>query len=309
MNKVSLAAPLHSWTCTFENFKAIVQSQALPDTSWNYGDRKKLLEQYLQDCITFDEDNFREGYKEYQSIALANQEYLESHKSNFTRATWTDVFCELENVYIIEFIGFDATDAGWPKQLPDPHKCAIQPFSHSDQDEQRRVIAAPVGDALFELGIESLAEAEVCLQSLHIDCAMTGHFGWENITGWEKLDLSSLQDFDFNPWASSYYCCGEDVEPPETHEVIAASAADAITNIMKKYKDSLESFTYGDRPPMIWPGTQVIELPNLKMLSLECGYIEAENLQRVRIETPLVFILILPFTLQAYNKFCLHQIF
>lgn len=51
VNKVILAAPAHSWTCTFEIFKALVQSQALPDSRYYYDDLKKILEQYLQDCI------------------------------------------------------------------------------------------------------------------------------------------------------------------------------------------------------------------------------------------------------------------
>ena len=286
MNKVDLAAPLHSWTCTLENFKAIVKFQANPIFDANLDEQKASAEEYWQKWDIFEEDDFRNGYEDYRIIALANQEYLENRKSGFTRETWTNVFWLLRNIKSIGFKDFHAAYAGFHNQTPDLNKRTIQSFACFSTGEEHKTIAASIGDALFETGIESLAEADLCIQSLEIHCAMTGHFGWENITGWGKLDLSSLQHFHFDPWVTSYRCCGEDEEPSEGQDAIAIRASDAITSIMKKCKDRLAEFYYsGEFCPMIWPGAQVIPLSNLKSLSLEYGYIEAKNLQQVRIDT------------------------
>ena len=252
--------------------------------------------------IIFEEDDFQNGYKDYRNLALANQEYLGNRKSSFTRATLTDAFRVLKNIDSIIFLGFEATYHSFVysfvKQVPEPFKCSIQPYKGYENDERRRVIAAPVGDALFEIGIDSLAKTEVCVQSLKIKCAMTGHFGWKNITGWEKLDLSRLQTLKFDPWTTSQPSYSiSDRGTSYYEDAIAVRASDAITEVMKKCKNSLEVFTYGRYSPMIWPGAQVIPLPNLKKLSLENGYLEPKNTQRVCIPELLVYILILSFLL------------
>ena len=217
---------------------------------------------------------------------MANQEYLGNRQSSFTKATLTDVFRVLKNIDSIDFLGFEATYhlSVYPfvKQVLEPFNCSIQPYKgYWLDDERRRVVAAPVGDALFEIGIESLAQSEVYVQSLKINCAMAGYFGWENITGWEKLGLSRLQTLEFDPWITSELSWGDERKPSNYEDDIALRASDAITEIMKKCKNSLEIFTYGTYSPMIWPGAQVISLPNLKTLSLENGYLELKNTQRV----------------------------
>ena len=274
VTEVNLVTPLQSWTCTLQNFKAAV---------------------YLQDpelCESFEEADFRDGYKYYRNKALANQEYLRNHKSKFTRATWTDAFRLLNNMHSIRFLDFPNTRPSLIKHLPDPLRCTIQPPWCDISDAERRMIAAPLGDALFEIGIESLTESDVCVETLGINCPMTGLFGWENFTNWEKFDLSSLRDFEFDPLATSCPSYGADGGLPEDEIAIAARASDAISSVMKKCKDSLEIFKYRSYCPKIWPGDQVIPLPNLKELSIESGYLEPKNAQRVRISALLLSILI-----------------
>lgn len=271
---VNLVTPLHSWTCTLQNFKSIVHSQD-PEL-----------------CESFEEADFRDGYKYYRNKALANQEYLRNQKSSFTRATWTNAFRLLNNMHSIRFLDFPNTRPSLIKHLPDPLRCTIQPPWYYMSDVVRRMNAAPLGDALFELGMDSLTESDVCVETLGISCPMTGLFGWENFTNWEKFDLSSLRDFEFDPLATSFPSYGADGGLPKGEIAIAARASDAISSVMKKCKDSLEIFKYGSYCPKIWPGDQVIPLPNLKELSIENGYLEPKNAHRVRISAPLLSILI-----------------
>ncbi|KAL8792213.1 MAG: hypothetical protein Q9195_005169 [Heterodermia aff. obscurata] len=280
---VDLVAPLHSWTCKLADFKAIVHEQALCDHRNTLFRNRASTEQISEDnhlIEFFEENDFRDGYEHYRNKALANQESLRNHKSSFTKATLADAFRKLKIIYSINFYSFERSNTALAKQLIGPRKCAVQLEDHYMEEQRRRIIAGPVGDAVFEVGIESLAEADVCVQSLEIYCAMTDYFGWENIPSWAKLDLSSLQSLDFDPWVISDYSMGEFTGLPAAEYAFAISASDAIANLMRKCKDSLETFKYGHNSPKTWPGALVIPLPNLKELSLVGGYLEPKNAQR-----------------------------
>ena len=212
---------------------------------------------------------------DYHNKALVNQEYLKNDKTSVTKVFWTKAFRALKNIHSIGFIRCTEID----ESSLDLHNCAIRPWIGGTECQ---ATAAAVGDALFEIGIESLAEAEVSVHFLKITCAMTGHFGWENIKGWEKLDLSNLHTLDFNPWTQYLPCMSGRGKPSDFQCAIAARATDALTGVFKKCKDSLEIFTYGKKCPMVWPGAQAVSLSNLKKLSLKFGYLEPRNMQRVR---------------------------
>ena len=246
--------------------------------------RRACIQQYRKDCRPFGEDDFQDGYKNYRVKALTNQEYLQGRKSSFTREVWTGAFRAFKDLYFVNFVDHQDTYNRLRKGLLDQSKCAIDLSYHNCEDEKSRSAAAPVGDALFEIGIESLAEADVGICSLMIYCAMTSQSIWENITGWEKLDLCNLHSFVFSPWLSSHTSWDEDgTKLREGEGVRAVWAADAIAAVMKKSQDSLESFAYGPYASMVRPDTQVIPLPSLRELDMEEGMLQLENLGRVRL--------------------------
>lgn len=118
-----------------------------------------------------------------------------------------------------------------------------------------------LGDALFVAAIGSLSKADAKPHELIVDCVMTGHFGWETLPGWLQLDLTQLHSFRFQPAVD--FCRIRD------DEFIAPRAANAIAAVLRKCKDSLQELTYKRDCSLQWPGSEIINLPELRCLVLD----------------------------------------
>ena len=288
MKTVTFVAPPKCWTLTSEGFREVVLAQAIQkhacenqiwdgDGSYAFEDdgHRKFIEWHWNGKFPLSDDQIRVGFEKYRDDALAAKDLLLGDE---LRAAWTSTLRALPNVHNLRFMSVDYDERGG-SHLPVQPGCIVRPHHHdrSHRDETCRRVAAPVGDALFSAGIACLADANVKVQSLDVACAMTSPFGWDNLPGWEKLNLSQMQTFTFQPQVQSI---GEDFNIfGRSEDVIAERAADAVAAVLKKCGNSLEKFRYDNSCPMQWPGDQVIRLPRLKHLSLDSGSIRPRHLR------------------------------
>lgn len=146
--------------------------------------------------------------------------------------------------------------------------------------------AAPLGDALFAAGIFCLAKANVEVRELKVACVLTEKFGWETLPGWDNLNLSRMEVFKFLPlvrrWVP-YYHLDLILQPVE-------AAPRAVTTVLKKCGNSLETFSCKGWCPMSWPGDEVIKLPSLTWLSIGMGPIRPRELGACMNEMPYLGI-------------------
>lgn len=54
-----------------------------------------------------------------------------------------------------------------------------------------------VGDAVFAAGTACLSEAGIQVEALKIECVMTSAFGWDELSGWKSLNLTSMRSLTF----------------------------------------------------------------------------------------------------------------
>lgn len=279
---ITFVAPPKCWPLTFEGFREMVLAQAIQKYAsdphnWNgmgsyasYNDgHQRFIKQQWNGKFPLPNDQIRVGFEKYHDDALAAKDVLFGEE---LRATWTNALRTLPNVHNLRFTSPEYDEFGH-SHLPVQPDCVIRPHRH-DQSHRHETcwrVAAPVGDALFAVGIACLAEANVKGQSLDVACAMTGQFGWETLSGWEKLDLSHVQTFTFQPQVQS---TDEDLG-----DLIAERAADTVAVVLKKCGGSLEKFTYENVGHMQWPGDEVINLPKLRDLTLGGGSIRPGNLR------------------------------
>lgn len=285
---VTFVAPPKCWTLTFEGFREVVLAQAIQkhaaenkiwdgDGSYAFEDdgHRKFIERHWNGKLPLSDDELRVGYAKYRDDALAARDVL---LGDGLRAAWTRTLRALPNVHSSRFMSVDYDENGG-SHLPMQPDCIIRPHRHDQihRDETCRRVAAPVGNAVFAAGIACLADAKVKVQSLDVACAMTSRFEWESLPGWEKLNLSQMQTFTFQPQVQSI---GEDLDIlGRSEDVVAERAADAVAAVLKKCGDSLEKLRYQNSCPMQWPGGQVIRLPKLKHLSLDSGSIRPRHLK------------------------------
>lgn len=287
MKTVTFVAPPNGWTLTLEGFTEVVLAQAIQKhasdhqiwagfDSYAFEDdgHQRFIEQHWNGKCPLSNDQIRVGFEKYHDDALAAKDLLLSEE---LRAAWTSALRALQNVHIFRFTSVKY-DGSFGLHLPVQPDCIVRPHRHdvNHRDETCRRIAAPVGDTLFAAGIACLAEANVKAQNLDVACAMTGQFGWETLPGWEKLDLSQMQTFKFQPQVQSI---GENLDTFGGEEAVAERAADTVAAVLKKCEDSLEMFSYENSCPMQWPGDEVIHLPRLRDLSLGSGCIRSRNLR------------------------------
>ncbi len=291
---VEFVTPYQHWDFTYESFKEVILSQTIRkyaydhkiwDGTGSFTDQKDGYQQFIQEHwdgrIPLFEDRIREGFEEFRNSALDSKDLLLGEGVEKRKKVWTSTLRALPNIHSVSFRDYGLGTSDFSKDWP--YTIRSHPHDRSHQEEICQSSIAPVGDAIFAAGIASLAKAaNVKPQSLTVASAMTGHFGWEAIHGWDKLDLSKLRTFIFQPKVN------EDLNGSGGSEAVAGRAADAVAAILKKGGPSIESFTYDSslRCPMQWPGEEVVQLPNLKFLKLNGGSIWPRNMKAWFAEMP-----------------------
>ncbi|KAI9716666.1 MAG: hypothetical protein M1812_005204 [Candelaria pacifica] len=199
-----------------------------------------------------------------------------------TRTIWTNTLKTLPNIGDIIF---------WDGIVDESGQFELAPINLS----KKQLNSAPaIGDALFATSVACLADTNQRIKSLDISCHMTGKLGFNMLPGWTAFDLSHLQDLWFAPRTQS-----SEAQPTTSEEdnTIAERSAEAIMAILLKCKDKLESF-YISRATQC-PGEEVLDLPELRELMFNCGYIRPRNLEawmarmpsidRLQFESTLVY--------------------
>lgn len=290
---VTLVAPPESWALTFEGFREVIVDQAVRKHASDHGifngsnyhrgeeANQRYIERYWEGKFPIPDDQIRPGFDKYHKDALAAKELLCGNKLG---SAWANALRPLQAVYTLRFKSYE------PVTYEDPLR--VQPDSvarchHHDKKYQfnaRGQIAAPVGDALFAAGVVCLADANLKPKQLDVDCNMTGLFGWGTLPKWEDLDLSQIQIFNFQPELQ----LDEYLDAIGGEDTAAERAAEAIAAVLKKCKNNLQKFKYGSSEYMQWPGDEVIELPNLRFLSLGSDCIRSQNLKSWMAKMPLL---------------------
>ena len=197
----------------------------------------------------------------YHDDALGSMDLMQGE---YLRLAWTKTLRTLPVDLQLQFVTSGHNHSSYSKG---PHYHEV---GHGDETCESAI--APIGDALFAAAIACLAEAGVRARTLDVNCAITSHFQWEALPGWETCDFSRVRSFKFQPRVQERCLFGQ------LDTLITKRAADAAAAVLKKCKDSLEEFHYANECPTLWPGHEVISLPKLKKLSLGDGYIRPRNL-------------------------------
>lgn len=142
-----------------------------------------------------------------------------------------------------------------------------------------------LGDALFAAVTRSLSEANLRPHEFSVDCVMTGDFGWETLRGWQHLDLSLLQSFHFQPAVSFF---NEDFNEIEWEGNVSTRAANAIAAVLRKCEDSLQELSCEGDCPLQWPGSEIVNLPELRCLVLQGCRIRPLKLGKWMARMPLL---------------------
>lgn len=294
MKTVTLVAPSQSWALTFEGFREVIIDQAVQrhasdhgiwnGSSYHRGEEanQKYIERYWEGKFPIPDDQIQAGFEKYHKDALAAKELLYSTK---LRSTWANAFRHLQAVYRLRFKSYDPVTYQDPLRVQPDSVARCHYNGKNYQFDTRGRIAAPVGDALFAAGVACLADANVKLKQLDVDCDMTGIFGWGTLPKWEDLDLSQIQIFNFQP---EFKSDKEYLDAFGGEDTTAERAAEAIATVLKKCKNDLQKFKYGYSGYMQWPGDEVIELPNLRFLSLGNDCIRSQNLKSWMAKMPLL---------------------
>ena len=189
-------------------------------------------------------------------------------------AAWTTVLRALTHVHKwhISTILKEPYNCRWPLGLM---LVVAHPVRGHGRRYQCHTYDEDLGDAVFAAATRSLSEANVRPHELVAGHVTTGHFGWETLPGWQRLDLSHLQSFCFQPVASFY---NENQGELEWEESISPRAANAIAAVLRKCSKSLQELTCKGDCPLQWPGSEIISLPALRSLIFERVYIRPRNL-------------------------------
>ena len=292
VKKVAFIAPPNSCILTYEDFRELVVAQTIQkygsdhqiqeynSCSYNnYGGDRKYSEQHLNGDFPLSDKQIRQKFDKYHKDGLVAKDLLQGED---LRAVWTTALRAIPNRLHLRFVTVKY-DASRCSRMPVQQNCIVRPYYHDIENEDKTYmgVTAPLSDALFAAAIACLAKADVKARKLTVACAVTGHFQWEALPGWEACDFSQVQSFKFLPQASPI---SQDwIKLREGKDEIAERAADAIAAVLKKCNNSLEKLLlYQNNYPMQWPGDEVISLPKLKKLSYTSGtldYIRPRNLK------------------------------
>ena len=289
VSEVTFVAPLNSWTLTYDGFKEVVVAQAvqkyahdhlkLPQGYYCSEDdgHREFIEKHWGGKFPLSDEQIRDGFVRYHDDALIAKDLLQGEG---LRVAWTKTLRALPTDLRLRFVTFEYDEYWSSQHLPVQPDCIIRPHRHegTHHEETCERATAPIGDALFAAAIACIGKAGVKARALDVECAMTGHFQWEALPGWEKCDFSRVQSFKFQPRVQKIPGNPNQWEQVET--LITKQAADATAAVLKKCSNSIEEFHYEAYScPMRWPGHEVIPLPKLKKLSFTGSYIRAGNVK------------------------------
>ena len=280
-NTINFVAPAKNWTITLEGFREVVIAQAIQKHAWDSPNRpifstcsfQAYIKRHWNGKFPVSDDQIRVGFEKYHAEALAIRDLLLGGE---LETAWISALQVLQNVRHLRFVSARHVERDG-EHLPAAPDCIIRPHDHGDDHpyESCDRAATAMGDAVFAAGIGCVAKADLKAQILEVRCFMTGDFGWESLSSWQRLDLSQLQEFRFGPRMES--------ELPDywkQSEVIADRATDAVAAVLRKCKGSLEYLRYEPPCPMRWPDQEVIPLPKLRDLYLAEGFVRTGNLSR-----------------------------
>ena len=112
-----------------------------------------------------------------------------------------------------------------------------------------------------------MADAHVQPRVLDLRFKCTGAFDWASLSGWDKLDLSSLDKLRFRPMA---LCLDELAAFPDATEAqMAAHACTALNGILRKCSGRLKDLEIEADSPLTWPTEDLVPLPELKRLAID----------------------------------------
>ena len=293
MKTLTFVAPLKSWTLPFEAFREVILVQAMQihasvhniwPNFWSHSDdsgRQSFIEEHWDGKFPLSDEQIRVGFEKYQVDALAVKDLLLGEE---LKVAWTSALRNLRNLHSLRFANVSCSDF-FDQNRPVQPDCTIRPHHHDSahREETCEKAAEAIGEALFTAGLACLAQAHVKPRSLDVACAMTGQFGCDTLLDLEKLDLTQLQTFEFRPRIHSG---GNNLDAFGGTDAVAERAADFVAVILKKSRDSLETFRYEDYCPMRWPGAEVVPLSRLRVLSLGSGQIWSQNLSPWMAEMP-----------------------
>ena len=200
------------------------------------------------------------------------------------KGAWTNALRALPHVHTWR-VATRSKEARFPIRVFDQRPNSMKPPGYHGGKYECHTYDEDLGDALFAAATRSLSEASLRPHEFIVDCVMSGHFGWETLRGWQQLDLSHLQSFHFQPAVSFY---NEDFNEIEWEGNISPRAANAIAAVLRKCKNCLQELRCQGDCPLQWPGSETINLPELRCLVLQGCRVRPLNLGRWMARMPLL---------------------
>lgn len=293
VKRVKFFAPSDGWPWELEDFKGVLFAPAVEKCISDDMDLwihmydgqpsyyRSFAEKHWEGDPPFSDDQVLLAFKTYQTDALALRDLL---LGELLISAWTEVLQSLQSVVSVKFYSIDFDHPRCQQQAVYPDIVKTHRHHGSRKGGISSLTDGIIGDAVFAAAISCLSQAKVRIKDLKVDCAMTEHFGWEDLPGWNDLGISQLQAFHFSPKVNTISQMGL----PE--------AADAIDAVLRRCTGSLETFTHRAHCVAPWPTDKLIKLPNLRRLSVERGPLHSDNLKRWMAEMFLLEDFYLEFT-------------
>ncbi|KAL8753618.1 MAG: hypothetical protein Q9199_004922 [Rusavskia elegans] len=130
---------------------------------------------------------------------------------------------------------------------------------------------AQMGDALIAAAVACLLSSGARIRKLQVCCEITGAQNWPSVPGWEGLDLSKLENVTYRPDPD---CTANQVT---TENAEAQAAANLCAMFHKCHGWIRKLKIYGDCV-LLWPGEEIVNLPELRYLKLEYCGVHVRNL-------------------------------
>ena len=265
VKRVKFFAPSDGWPWELEDFKGVLFAPAVESISddmdlWVHmydgqpSYYRSFVESHWEGDPPFSDDQVLLAFKTYQTHALALRNLL---LGEVLITAWTEALQSLQSVVAVKFYSIDFDPPRCDQQAVFPDIVKTHRHHGSRKGGISSLTDGTIGDAVFAAAIGCLSQAKVRIKDLKVDCALTEHFGWEDLPGWNDLGISRLQAFHFSPKVTTMSQMG------------LPQAADAIDAVLRRCSGSLETFTHRAHCVAPWPTDKVIKLPNLQLLWIE----------------------------------------
>ncbi|KAH7353279.1 hypothetical protein B0T11DRAFT_286555 [Plectosphaerella cucumerina] len=247
-----------------------------------------------------------EAWISYRQIVRTSIQWLSDHNSELMRA-WIDALRSVNgHLRRVEFATLGCSrhpDILIPTPTTWESSCRIGPHSNCGQRPgnpklwrtnaclERHTRAA---DATLAAAVWCMAESGVAVEQLVIKSHLSGERSWETLPGWDRLDLSRLESFVFEPFWDMYLTEGtsddvgffEDggaaVKPllKRDREANARRLGCALHAVIAKSHRTLRHlhqhprwFSFENVPHVIWPELVLPAMPKLESLRLmQCSF-------------------------------------